>query len=35
VCGVSRLSQRSLAATGAFMLTGFTTVFVIRHVLGG
>lgn len=35
VCGVSRLSPRSLAATGAFMFTGFATVFVIRHVIGG
>lgn len=35
VCGVSRLSARSLAATGAFMLTGFATVYVIRHVIGG
>jgi len=35
VCGVSRLSVRSLVATGAFMFTGFATVFFIRHVLGG
>lgn len=35
VCGVSRLSARSLAATGAFMFTGFATVYVIRHVIGG
>ncbi len=35
VCGVSRLSVRSLAATGAFMFTGFATVYVIRHVMGG
>jgi uncharacterized membrane protein YedE/YeeE len=34
VCGISRLSPRSLAATGAFMLAGFATVFVVRHVLG-
>ncbi len=33
VCGVSRLSPRSLAATGAFMLAGFMTVFVVRHLL--
>ncbi|WLI91622.1 YeeE/YedE family protein [Massilia sp. R2A-15] len=33
VCGVSRLSPRSLAATGAFMLAGFITVFVVRHLL--
>lgn len=33
VCGLSRLSPRSLAATMAFMGAGFVTVFVIRHVL--
>ena len=33
VCGLSRLSPRSLAATIAFMGAGFVTVFVIRHVL--
>jgi|SRR5689334_24697123 len=33
VCGVSRLSPRSLVATIAFMATGFTTVFVTRHLL--
>jgi hypothetical protein len=32
VCGLSRLSPRSLAATVAFMLAGFATVFVMRHV---
>lgn len=34
VCGVSRLSPRSLAATAAFMLAGFVTVFLVRHALG-
>ena len=34
VCGLSRLSPRSLAATAAFMGAGFVTVFVMRHVLG-
>jgi len=34
VCGLSRLSPRSLVATLAFMGTGFATVFVIRHLLG-
>jgi hypothetical protein len=34
VCGLSRLSPRSLAATLAFMGSGFATVFVVRHVLG-
>ena len=33
VCGISRLSPRSLAATAAFMLAGFVTVFVVRHVV--
>ena len=33
VCGLSRLSPRSLVATLAFMGAGFVTVFVIRHVL--
>jgi uncharacterized membrane protein YedE/YeeE len=31
VCGVSRLSLRSLVATATFMATGIATVFVIRH----
>ena len=34
VCGLSRGSPRSLAATLAFMATGFAVVFVVRHVLG-
>ena len=33
VCGLSRLSPRSLVATAAFMAAGFGTVFVIRHLL--
>jgi uncharacterized membrane protein YedE/YeeE len=32
VCGLSRFSLRSLAATLLFMVTGFVTVYVIRHV---
>jgi uncharacterized protein len=35
VCGISRLSPRSLVATLAFMSTGFVTVYVVRHVLEG
>lgn len=35
VCGLARLSPRSVAATLMFMLTAAGTVFVIRHVLGG
>ena len=33
VCGLSRLSMRSLAATLAFMASGAATVFVVRHVI--
>lgn len=33
VCGLSRLSPRSLVATVVFTATGFATVFVIRHLL--
>ena len=32
VCGLSRLSARSLVATLCFMATGFATVLVVRHV---
>jgi uncharacterized protein len=35
VCGISRLSARSLMGTLVFMLAGFVTVFVTRHVLAG
>ncbi|KAA1011404.1 YeeE/YedE family protein [Paraburkholderia panacisoli] len=35
VCGLSRGSVRSLAATVTFMAIGFGTVFVTRHLLGG
>ena len=35
VCGMARLSIRSLIATAIFMTTGFITVFVMRHVVGG
>ncbi|MBT8769090.1 YeeE/YedE family protein [Pseudomonas sp. DB1] len=35
VCGLARLSPRSLAATLSFMAAGFATVFVLRHVFGG
>ncbi|HEX9687436.1 MAG TPA: YeeE/YedE family protein [Burkholderiales bacterium] len=33
VCGLSRLSPRSMAATITFMLAGFATVYVVRHLL--
>lgn len=35
VCGIARLSPRSLVATLCFMAAGFVTVFVLRHLLGG
>lgn len=35
VCGLARLSPRSLAATLTFMATGIGTVFVVRHLFGG
>ncbi|WP_256414845.1 YeeE/YedE family protein [Acinetobacter sp. 5862] len=34
ICGMSRLSVRSIVATVTFMLAGIVTVFVIRHILG-
>ncbi|SIQ09894.1 YeeE/YedE family protein [Pseudacidovorax sp. RU35E] len=34
VCGLSRGSVRSLAATLAFMAAGFATVFLLRHLIG-
>ncbi len=34
VCGLARLSPRSLVATAAFMAAGFATVFVTRHLFG-
>ncbi|WP_372863813.1 YeeE/YedE family protein [Spongiibacter sp.] len=34
VCGISRLSLRSIVATSVFMTSGFVTVFVLRHLLG-
>lgn len=35
VCGLSRLSLRSLVAVPTFMSTAAVTVFLIRHVFGG
>ncbi|QWE13334.1 YeeE/YedE family protein [Polynucleobacter sp. AP-Titi-500A-B4] len=35
ICGLSRLSPRSLVATLSFMGAGFLVVFVLRHVIGG
>lgn len=35
VCGISRLSPRSIVATASFMASGCATVYVLRHVLTG
>ena len=35
VCGLSRLSPRSIVATGTFMAVAAVTVFIARHVVGG
>ena len=35
VCGIARLSRRSIAATLTFMTTGAIAVFVVRHLGGG
>ena len=33
ICGLARLSPRSLIATLTFMATAFATVFVLRHLI--
>lgn len=35
VCGIARLSPRSIVATGVFITAGITTTFVIRHIIAG
>ena len=35
VCGMARLSPRSIVATLTFMVVTFATVFLVRHVIGG
>ena len=35
VCGIARLSPRSIVATLVFMAAGFATVFLLRHLLAG
>lgn len=35
ICGISRLSPRSMLATLTFMVAGIATVYVIRHLLAG
>lgn len=34
VCGLSRRSPRSIVATMGFMLAGFVTVYILRHLIG-
>lgn len=34
VCGMSRLSKRSIVATLTFMVSGFAVVYMVRHVIG-
>jgi uncharacterized membrane protein YedE/YeeE len=35
ICGLCRLSVRSIVATATFIATGMATVFVVKHLLGG
>lgn len=35
ICGISRLSPRSIVATCTFMAAGFTCVYLLKHVFGG
>lgn len=35
VCGLARLSRRSLVAVPTFMASTFATVYILRHVIGG
>ncbi|TNH06765.1 YeeE/YedE family protein [Testudinibacter sp. TR-2022] len=35
ICGMARLSKRSITATALFMLTAMATVTILRHVWGG
>lgn len=35
VCGIARLSPRSIAATATFMVSAIATVFILRHMIGG
>ena len=32
ICGLPRLSMRSIAAVGTFMLTGAITVYIVKHI---
>ena len=33
VCGIARISPRSIVATAVFMLAGMITVYVVRHAV--
>lgn len=35
VCGIARLSPRSITATVVFMICALATVYVVRHLIGG
>ena len=35
ICGIARLSPRSIVATGVFMIAAIAVVAVTRHVIGG
>jgi uncharacterized membrane protein YedE/YeeE len=35
ICGIARISPRSITATLIFMVTAMVVVFVMRHVIGG
>ncbi|MGD0023900.1 MAG: YeeE/YedE thiosulfate transporter family protein, partial [Xanthobacteraceae bacterium] len=35
ICGIARLSPRSIAATAVFMVTAIIVVALRRHVMGG
>lgn len=35
VCGIARLSRRSIVATGLFIVAAAVVVFIARHVVGG
>ncbi len=34
ICGISRMSKRSIVATMTFMFAGFVAVYIIRHLTG-
>lgn len=34
ICGIARLSKRSIVATSLFMASGIITVYILRHIVG-